>query len=287
MNNSIKGFICGFVVAAALIAGSSAFADSILLKTIDVAENLVNIKVNGVFVNVPNYVQDGRTYVQLRYVSELLGKDVSWNGNTNTANIEDKNLGQPLSENEKSSLNTQEIAQKGNAVVLIKTFNKAGQGIGQGSGFILTSDGTVITNYHVIDGADRVQVILTDGRTFNAGSVKYDSQRDIAALKLNGANSLPVVALGDSSNVQLGESVVAIGNPEGLQNVVSEGIISTISRIVNGKDYIQITAPISPGSSGGALFNSQGEVIGITSAKLTNGESLNFAIPINYVKAMI
>ncbi len=154
-----------------------------------------------------------------------------------------------------------------------------------GSGFIIGSDGIVATNYHVIDGATSGKVILNDATEYKIdyvlGYVKPTdtSYNDLAILKIN-ANNLPVCNLGDSSKVNVGDSVVAIGSPLGLPNVVSNGIISKVW----SEGIIQITAPISRGNSGGPLFNMSGEVIGINTFKLTGGENLNFALPINWLK---
>jgi serine protease Do len=156
-----------------------------------------------------------------------------------------------------------------------------------GSGFIISSDGRIITNYHVIDYATSGTVTLNDKTKFDIVSVLGYSKtedKDLAVIKINASN-LPVCDIGDSSKVQVGESVVAIGSPLGLeetQNTVSNGIISKIRD--NG--IIQTTAPISHGSSGGPLFNMYGKVIGAIEAFYPGGENLNLAVPINWLKTI-
>jgi serine protease Do len=156
-----------------------------------------------------------------------------------------------------------------------------------GSGFIISGDGTIVTNYHVIDGATSGTVTLNDKTKFDIVSVLGYSKtedKDLAIIKINASN-LPVCDIGDSSKVQVGESVVAIGSPLGLeetQNTVSNGIISKIRD--NG--IIQTTAPISHGSSGGPLFNMYGKVIGAIEAFYPGGENLNLAVPINWLKTI-
>ncbi len=153
------------------------------------------------------------------------------------------------------------------------------QGKGSGSGFYIDSTGTIVTNYHVIDGATDILVVDDDGTEHSEEVVVkgYDEALDIAIIKID-FKSTHYVKLGDSNNAKVGDDVYAIGSPLGLKNTISEGIIGAFR-----DNFIQISASISPGSSGGALFNDAGEVIGITSAKvvLTEAEGLGFAIPIN------
>lgn len=191
-------------------------------------------------------------------------------------------------------LSTKEIAQKNNAVVLINTYDNADKPIGSGSGFFVSADGRLITNYHVIDGASRIEIITSKNEKFQINTVcSYSASQDIAVLKVTSSRSLPCLTLGDSDLIELGEDIVAIGSPLGLTNTVSTGIISSMRknmvRIANNVIDIQISAPISHGSSGGALFNVYGEVIGITYAGLGDygGENLNFAIPINEITPYI
>ena len=157
---------------------------------------------------------------------------------------------------------------------------------GTGSGFIISADGRLITNAHVVQGADTVTVTLKDGRTFSGKVLGFDPVTDVAAVKIDGTG-LPTVALGKSADLIPGEWAIAIGNPLGLDNTVTAGIISATGRSsseVGIADrrvrFIQTDAAINPGNSGGPLLNDQGEVIGINTAIRANAQGLGFAIPI-------
>ena len=173
-------------------------------------------------------------------------------------------------------------------IVMVIMSDKDGQPIAQGTGFLISKDGRIVTNYHVIESGDSAIVKLPDGAFFAVdGVLAFDKGRDIAVIKAHGEN-FKTLALGNSDRVQVGEEVVAIGNPLSLESTVSSGIVSGIRDIEEeGGKYLQITAPISPGSSGGPLFNLAGEVIGITTLFLKGGENLNFAIRINDAKHML
>ena len=173
-------------------------------------------------------------------------------------------------------------------------FDRTFETEGVGSGVIFKSDGYIITNNHVIAGAKEIIVSLSDGSTVNGTLIGTDEMTDIAVVKVD-AKDLPVAELGDSDEVVVGEPAIAIGNPMGLefQGSVTVGVISALNRTLDLNDrrvkLFQTDAPISPGNSGGALVNADGEVIGINSIKLaTNGvEGMGFAIPINTVKAIV
>lgn len=169
------------------------------------------------------------------------------------------------------------------AIVMITTVTNSGGALG--SGFLISTDGTIVTNYHVIKGAEGLGVKFAQEKELitNVSVVKTDAVRDIALIKINTPVNAAPLALGDSEQIVIGERVMAIGNPKGLQNTVSDGLVSAI-RDTGGIKQIQISVPISPGSSGGALINMRGEAIGITSSGIDQGQNLNFAIPINYVK---
>ena len=161
---------------------------------------------------------------------------------------------------------------------------------GLGSGLIVSSDGLIYTNAHVIEGADKVTVTLKDGRTLQGKVLGGDKVTDVAVVKIN-ANNLPTVKLGNSDRLQTGEWAIAIGNPLGLDNTVTAGIISAIGRhsseIGEGDkriDFIQTDAAINPGNSGGPLLNAKGEVIAINTAIIQHAQGLGFAIPINKAK---
>ncbi|NEQ95326.1 MAG: PDZ domain-containing protein [Cyanothece sp. SIO2G6] len=157
---------------------------------------------------------------------------------------------------------------------------------GTGSGFIISTDGRVITNAHVIDGADSVQVTLKDGRSFEGTIVGTDAITDVAVIKIE-ATDLPTVALGSSDELMPGQWAIAIGNPLGLDNTVTAGIISAIDRSsaqvgipAKRVRFIQTDAAINPGNSGGPLLNDQGQVIGVNTAIRADAQGLGFAIPI-------
>ena len=191
-----------------------------------------------------------------------------------------------------------------NSVVSINTTATAGTNIfGQtvetasaGSGFIISSDGYIVTNYHVVKGATSVKVTLYSGDTYDATVIGGDSDYDVAVIKIN-ASGLPAVTLGNSADVNVGDTVLAIGNPLGeLTFSMSQGIVSCCDRAINvdGTPFnmIQVDASINPGNSGGPLVNLYGEVAGIVSAKYssysnTTVEGLGFAIPISDVQAII
>jgi S1-C subfamily serine protease len=158
---------------------------------------------------------------------------------------------------------------------------------GSGSGFIINSSGQILTNSHVVDGADLVTVTLKDGRTFKGKVLGEDAVTDVAVIQIE-ANNLPTLALGKSDTLQPGEAVIAIGNPLGLNNTVTSGIISATDRSSSDigasdkrVDYLQTDAAINPGNSGGPLLNYRGEVIGMNTAIIQGAQGLGFAIPIN------
>jgi hypothetical protein len=181
------------------------------------------------------------------------------------------------------------IAKAANGVIVsIITSDKDGKPVAQGTGFLVSTDGRIVTNYHVIKGARSAIVKLPDGAFYDVdGVVAFDKARDLAVIKAHGQN-FRVVTLGDSDRVQVGEEIVAIGSPLSLESTVSNGIVSGIRTIKEeGGKLLQITAPISPGSSGGPLFNMAAEVVGITTLYLEGGENLNFAIPVNDAKRLL
>jgi S1-C subfamily serine protease len=163
---------------------------------------------------------------------------------------------------------------------------------GQGSGFIIDGSGYILTNAHVVDQADRVTVTLKDGRNFEGFVEGVDEVTDLAVVKVDpGRDVLPVAPLGDSDQVIVGDWAIAVGNPLGLDNTVTLGIVSTLKRssatvgIPNKRlDFIQTDAAINPGNSGGPLLNAQGEVIGINTAIRADAMGIGFAIPINKAK---
>lgn len=159
-----------------------------------------------------------------------------------------------------------------------------------GSGFFIDAQGHVVTNAHVVEGADLVRVRLADEREFEATVKGRDQRLDLAVLELKGAKDIPVAALGSSEALRVGEYVVAIGNPFGLGNTVTMGIVSAKGRTLGAgpyDDFIQTDASINPGNSGGPLFNLRGEVVGINAAINPNGRGIGFAIPVDALKEVL
>src|SRR5438270_1731797 len=155
-----------------------------------------------------------------------------------------------------------------------------------GSGFVFNSEGFVLTNYHVVARGSRVQVSFEDGADFTAKVVGTDPGGDLAVLKIESEKKFPAAPLGTSGDLMLGEPTIAIGNPFGLNQSVSAGVISALHRTVNAEnrsyyDFIQTDASINPGNSGGPLLNADGQVVGVCSAIYANAQGIGFAIPID------
>ena len=202
-----------------------------------------------------------------------------------------------------SNLIADAVEKVGSAVVRIDTVRRVANPLnslfgvgpsiqrqaGQGSGFITRSDGLILTNAHVVEQVDQVSVTLPDGRNFSGRVLGSDSLTDVAVVKVM-ADRLPVVALGNSSTLRPGQWAIAIGNPLGLNNTVTAGIISAVDRtnaIAEGKriPFIQTDAAVNPGNSGGPLINTSGQVIGINTAiRQAPGAGLSFAVPINLAR---
>ncbi len=187
-----------------------------------------------------------------------------------------------------------QIAEATNATALIETFDEKHQPMEQGSGVFISKDGILVTNYHVVKDAAYVEATLpTTGAIYRAKNYLYvDKKLDIATIQFE-AKDVPFVTIGNSDVVEDGEKVLAIGNPQGLTNSISEGVISNAHRKLDGNEVIQFSAPISSGSSGGGLYDENGRVIGLTAATLNlppelaateSAQSLNFAVPINLIR---
>lgn len=229
----------------------------------------------------------------------VTGKNVSENSSGNTVTVD------PVSfATDSTALSAAEIYQKvAPAVVMVSTktiqsvngwFQQEAEGMG--SGFIINTDGYILTNYHVIEGANEVTVTLSDGNEVTASVVNYDSDQDVAMIKINEEVEVPgVVELGDSDALQPGEEVLAIGNPlsKELSSTLTKGIVSALNRSIETEtgvstNLIQTDTAINSGNSGGPLINTKGEVIGINTLKASDGaEGIGFAIPINDVKVKI
>jgi len=173
------------------------------------------------------------------------------------------------------------------AVVLIETYNLKGEVSGSGSGFLVSADGVILTNFHVVAHTKQATVRLANQDAYDTVEVlDVDKRKDIAVIKIK-AIGLPYLALGRSNAIEVGQTIYSLSNPLGvLQNTLSQGIVSGI-RQGDGYHYFQITAPISHGSSGSPIFDSSGEVIGIAVAIIEEGQNLNFAVPIDYARGML
>lgn len=199
-------------------------------------------------------------------------------------------------EYQKDELTAQEIARRArNSTVYLRTLNAKGDAVGSGSGFFVAPS-IIATNFHVIDGSSSifVRVVEQEKWYYVESIVATDKSHDLVLLKVSGID-VPVLTLANSDSVEIGESVYAMGNPQGWEGTFSEGIISNI-RGKNSNKWIQITAPISPGSSGGAILNRSGEVIGIATlayfsidpkSKVNRSQNINFAVPSNYLKELL
>ena len=164
---------------------------------------------------------------------------------------------------------------------------------GAGSGFIIRKDGLIITNNHVVENAQQISVTLSDKQEYKAKLVGRDPKTDLAIIKIDAKSDLPAAPLGNSATLRVGEWVMAVGNPFGLSNTVTAGIVSAKGRAIGAgpyDDYIQTDAPINPGNSGGPLFNAAGEVVGINTAIFSQSGGnvgIGFAVPINQAKALL
>lgn len=226
-----------------------------------------------------------------------LNKDLYAAGTTATKVV---NYDPPTFAKDNQALSITDVVKKVAPAVVTVSTKSVQQGLfspteqeGVGSGFIINEEGYVLTNYHVISGAQQLKVTLNNGKEVNAKIVNYDQEQDLAVVKITDNIKIPaVVELGDSNALQAGEEVIAIGSPLGKEFVgtVTKGIISSPSRTVsvNGKNtiFIQTDATINPGNSGGPLINSKGQVVGINTAKQSGDgiEGMGFSIPINQAK---
>ena len=158
---------------------------------------------------------------------------------------------------------------------------------GVGSGFIMSSDGYIVTNNHVVEDADKIKVKLANGKEYDGKIIGRDPKTDLALVKIDGASDLHALPLGNSDELKVGSWVVAVGSPFGLEQTVTAGIVSAKGRVIGSGPYdnfIQTDASINPGNSGGPLINTKGEVVGINTAILAQGKGIGFAIPVNMAK---
>ena len=192
-----------------------------------------------------------------------------------------------------SSANRPKVPPLTTAVLTIISYDAAGNREAQGSGFILTSEGLAATNYHVLDGASKATAECCSGRRFEVSSIEgFDSDKDLVVFQLRELgedgplHDLPAIPLDTSGDITVGERIIAIGSPQGLENTVSDGIISAIRNYKTTR-YLQITAPISPGSSGGPVLNGSGQAIGIATMQAQEGQNLNFAVSSEHLKPLL
>jgi S1-C subfamily serine protease len=172
------------------------------------------------------------------------------------------------------------------AVVFIGNVGAKGQVNSIGSGFVVDSGGLIVTNYHVIEGAQALQVKTLDGEIYDRVEVvDHDERRDLAVIKVRPFKPMPIVQLAASAP-EVGEDAVAIGNPKGLEHTVTAGMVSAF-RQAEGYRLMQISVPISPGSSGGPVFNLAGRVIGVATSQIKEAQNLNYAVPIDYARPLI
>jgi serine protease Do len=161
---------------------------------------------------------------------------------------------------------------------------------GAGSGVIIKADGTILTNNHVVESTTEIVVTLSDKKEYSARILGRDPKTDLAVIKIDSGGSFKAAVLGDSDATRVGDQVFAIGNPFGLSNTVTSGIVSAKGRVIGAgpyDDFIQTDAPINPGNSGGPLFSAKGEVIGINTAIIPNAQGIGFAIPANTAKVLL
>ena len=250
------------------------------------------IRINGALnESLRVYNLGGNNFFRLRDLGSALGFTVDYDQSTNTAIILSRAPAEtpaptdaPAPDGDGSALSSRQIFDRcAPAVFLLETCDVTGEACTRGSGFFIDSSGIAVTNHHVLRNALSATVTLTDGTVCAVtGVIDFDAAKDYAILQVEGSG-FPTLPIGDSAALSGGDVCYAIGSPQGLRNTISDGIISNPSRTDLGEELIQITAPISQGSSGGALIDDRGRVIGVTTSSLVSGQNLNFAVPINAV----
>lgn len=272
-----------------------------------VGQNVAFVNGESVMLTTPAVQKNGVTFVPLRFITQALSCQVAYdpikkriditpapasstppassgNSNTNTGTASSNgSSGDAASTN----LSIEEVGKLADRVVYIETYDAAQRPIASGSGVVVGANGDILTNDHVIEGASSASVVFSDGTKVSTQTVTIaDETRDLALLQISKTN-LPSVTIGDSSKLVLGQQVVAIGSPLGLSGTLTVGVVSSTVRQVDGENYIQTSTPIDHGSSGGALFNLHGELVGITSAFIDSSANLGLAIPSNDVKQFL
>lgn len=254
------------------------------------------ITLGGYSTDYTAYLIGSNHYFKLRDIMSAFNIGVTWSQETGVITLDTSaNYVQDVEfapdVDSTNLLTTMDVADKSDSVLMIDVYDEKGEEIAQGSGFFVTGNGWIVTCFHVIDGAARVTATTESGKTYQIGSVlAYDMGKDTALLKANGVSQAPCLPVGDSDSLRRGQSVVVIGSPYGMQNTVSDGIVSNFRTDVGLRDEgttdIQVTVPISSGSSGGPLFDLHGRVVGIIYATHLIGQNLNFAIPSNDFKVL-
>lgn len=186
-----------------------------------------------------------------------------------------------------TALPTEEIADRAGRVTLqVRSFDARAQPIGRGSGFFVTSGGVLVTNFHVIEDAERLQIETSDGEIYdNVYYVTADPRRDVAILRVP-VEGAPSLTLSSDQEVPVGAPVYVMGNPLGQTGTFSDGLVSARRRM-EGVDMVQISAPISPGSSGGPVMDRTGAVIGVAALIMEGGQNLNYAVPVRYIRPLL
>lgn len=284
----------GGLVALVVVLSSSIVLAAGLQRTITVLYNSASLRVNGQLITADNILYNGVTYVPLRAVADALGKDVGWDQATMTAMINDrlgtaavshsvfKLVGAPALRTVKSN---EQLATNIVSCAYIEVYNHKGVAVSTGSGVFLTNDGIFVTNYHVISEGFHFSVTTHTGFKYTeVDLIGWDPKLDLAFLKVRGASTVGIPIAPDRP--ALGAEVLAIGSPLGFVNSVTQGIVSGFPEIV-GLNFIQTSAAISPGSSGGALLNKYGELTGVTTAKVIGGENLNLAVSSSDISSAI
>lgn len=259
---------------------------------VSIGSNILKVGTHEIKMDTTAQVKDGRTYIPLRFALEALGFNISWSQESNFDKISINGINGQYKL--KQPLTSQQISETASPAIFYIEVYQGDTPIGSGSGFFIEKSGVAITNYHVIKNTTNAIIQTIDGEAYPVLKILcYDEEKDFAFIKVSNTsikgrtiNEFPWLKIGDSDIVKNGQNIYTIGSPRGLQNTISDGLISNAKRTFSDIDmsFIQITAPISPGSSGGALINEYAEVIGITSIGYDYAQNLNLAVPINYIK---
>lgn len=255
---------------------------------ITLGSNTIKTPTGPVQMDTSAVAKNGRTYIPLRYALEALGFQVDWTGGATADTISiNGEIGAVSSRVPMTAAEVSALASP--AVFYVEVSGLDGVAYASGSGFFIDPSCVGVTNYHVIEGAYSAKIMAIDGTQYEMGKILYyDKDRDIAVFDALPTNNqeiyghAPYLNLATPSSIHNGDVVYAIGSPLGLQNSITDGLVSNKDRVFSGdsKSYIQTSAPISSGNSGGPLLNEYGEVIGINTASRTDGQNLNFAVPV-------